>query len=37
MFTHIINQTVVSNRKLHRETLHEITSAYREIGRDRVC
>lgn len=37
MFTHIINQTVDSSRKLYRETLHEITSAYRGAGRIRVC
>ena len=37
MFTHIINQTVDSNRQLHRDTLHEITSAYMRTGRDRGC
>ncbi len=37
MFLHINHQTADSNRKLHREMLHEITSAYRGAGRDRVC
>lgn len=37
MFTHIINQIVDSNRQLHRGLMHEITSAYRLTGRERVC
>ena len=36
MFTHINNLTVDNNRQLHRVLLHEITSAYRRTGRERV-
>ncbi len=35
MFIHTKKQTVDNKRKLHREMLHEITSAYRRTGRSR--
>lgn len=35
MFLHMNHQTVDSKRQLHRESLHEITSAYMGAGRYR--
>ena len=37
MFLISINFAVECNLQLHRETWNEITSAYRQTGRDRVC
>ncbi len=37
MFLISINFAVDSNLQLHRETLYEITSAYRKAGWGRVC
>ena len=37
MFAISINSAVGNKLQLHRETLYEITSAYRRTGRDRAC
>lgn len=37
MFLISINSAVDNKLQLHRETLYEITSAYRRTGRDKSC